>query len=83
MAIAAVRVKVIEEAMPFGDVPLAPREATGRSEAEWARAIVQGLIKSAPQPAEGVAPLTARLGVGALMRRSSRAGADDERKRAA
>ena len=83
MAIGAVRVKVIEEPMPFGDVPLAPRDATGRSEAELARAIVAGLLKSAPPPAERVPPLTARLGVGALMRRSARAGSHDERKRAA
>jgi len=79
MAIGAVRVKVIEEPMPFGDVPLAPREATGRSEAELARAIVEGLIKSAPPPAERVAPLTARL-----MRRASRSGVQvSARKRAA
>jgi hypothetical protein len=79
MAIGAVRVKVIEEPMPFGDVPLAPRDATGRGEAELAQAIVQGLLKSAPPPAERVAPLTARL-----MRRASRSGAQvSTRKRAA
>jgi len=69
MAIASARVKVIEEPMPFGDVPLAPSAATGRSEAELARAIAGLLV---PPPHEGDA-LTARLAsVGALMRRTSR-----------
>ena len=79
----APQVQVIEEPMPFGDVPLAPRDATGRSEAELAQAIVQGLLKSATPPAARVPPLTARLGVGALIRRSARAGSDGERMRAA
>ena len=71
MAVAPVRVQVIEEAMPFGDVALAPCEATGRSEAELARAIA-GLAEATPTTA----------GIAALMRRSSRPDADT-RKRAA
>ena len=47
MAVAPVRVQVIEEAMPFGDVALAPSAATGRSETELARAIA-GLREAAP-----------------------------------
>jgi len=72
MGIGAVRVKVIEEPMPFGDMPLAPAHATGRSEAELARAIAEIRSESAPERGERVA-LTARL------RRSS----ERERKRAA
>ena len=71
MAVAPVRVQVIEEAMPFGDVALAPPAATGRSETELARAIA-GLREAAPTLA----------GITALMRRSSRPDADT-RKRAA
>ena len=83
MAVEPVQVRVVEEPMPFGDVPLAPSVATGRSEAELARAIVQGLPQSAPQLAERVPSLSARLaGVGALMRRGSRSDAG-QRKRAA
>jgi hypothetical protein len=79
MAVAPVRVQVIEEVTPFGEVPLAPAAATGRTEAELARAIVE-------QPhASDASSLTGRLAsVAALMRRSSRAGPDAaERKRAA
>ena len=62
MAVAPARVQVIEEPMPLGDVPLAPSAATGRSEAELARAIVEGPLASKPG-------LTAPLaGVTALMR---------------
>jgi hypothetical protein len=64
-------VQVIEEAMPFGDVALAPSEATGRSEAELARAIA-GLGEATPTLA----------GLSALMRRTSRTDAAT-RKRAA
>jgi hypothetical protein len=71
MAVAPVRVQVIEEVMPFGDVPLAPSAATGRSEAELARAIA-GLREMVPTLA----------GVAALIRRSPRPDAD-MRKRAA
>lgn len=71
MAVAPVRVQVIEEAMPFGDVALAPATATGRTETELARAIA-GLAQSTP-----ILP-----GIAALMRRSSRPDADT-RKRAA
>jgi len=63
MAVAPVRVQVVEEATPFGDVALAPSAATGRSEAELARAIT-GLLEAAPT--------TRRAGVGALMRRTPR-----------
>ena len=78
---AVAQVKVIEEPMPFGDVALAPSAATGRTEAELARAIM-GL--SAP-PSPDAVPRTARLsGVGALMRRTSRPTAQNNaRKRAA
>jgi hypothetical protein len=79
MAVAPVRVRVIEEAAPFGDVALAPAYATGRSEAELARAIAESSFESAPEPGERVPPLTARLGIGALARRN----AERERKRAA
>ena len=72
MAVAPVRVRVIEEVMPFGDMPLAPSAATGRSEAELARAIT-GLLESAPHASEASPPLLS--GVGALMRRTSRSGA--------
>ncbi len=73
MAVAPVRVQVIEEVMPFGDVPLAPSAATGRSEAELARAIA-GLRDIAPT----------LPGLAALMRRSSQAGQEpDARKHAA
>jgi hypothetical protein len=82
MAVAPARVQVIEEVTPFGDVALAPAAATGRSEAELARAIT-GPRETAPWAAEPVASLGARLGVGALMRRGSRARAEQERKRAA
>ena len=71
MAVAPVRVQVIEEVMPFGEVALAPSAATGRSEAELARAIV-GLAESVPM----------LPGLAALMRRNSRPEADT-RKRAA
>jgi hypothetical protein len=71
MAVAPVRVQVIEEVSPFGDVPLAPASATGRSEAELARAIA-GLAE----------PSTPLAGISALMRRTSRPDADT-RKRAA
>jgi hypothetical protein len=71
MAVAPVRVQVIEEAMPFGDVPLAPAAATGRSEAELARAIA-GLRESAPTLAR----------ITTLMRGGARPDADT-RKRAA
>ena len=67
MAVAPVRVQVIEEAMPFGDVALAPAAATGRSEAELA-----GVIAGLAEPAPG-----ARLAsVAALVRRSTRPYAD-------
>jgi len=79
MAVAPVRVRVIEEVAPFGDVPLAPAGATGRSEAELARAIAQVPFESAAEPGERVSPLMDRLGVGALARRNS----ERERKRAA
>jgi len=69
MAVAPVRVQVIEEVLPFGDVPLAPAAATGRSEAELALAIAER-----PHEGDG-SSLTARLAsVATRMRRSSRAG---------
>jgi hypothetical protein len=75
MAVAPVRVQVIEEIAPFGDVALAPSAATGRSEAELARAIT-GLFEAAPT--------ARRAGVGALMRRTARTSPDaGARKRAA
>ena len=80
MAAAPVQVKMIDEVAPFGDVPLAPADATGRSEAELARAIV-GLLRAS----DALPPLRARLtGVGALTRRGSRSDAQvGPRKRAA
>ena len=79
MGVAAVRVQVIEEPVPFGDVALAPAHATGRSEAELARAIAEVAVESAAEPGERVSPLTDRLGVRALLRRNP----ERERKRAA
>ncbi|HEV2957948.1 MAG TPA: hypothetical protein VGX95_17675 [Xanthobacteraceae bacterium] len=77
MAVASARVKMIEEVAPFGDVPLAPSAATGRSEAELARAIADGLRESARPSERDALALTARLaGVGALMRRASRSAAE-------
>jgi hypothetical protein len=73
MAVAPVRVQVIEEPSPFGDVPLAPSAATGRSEAELAR-VIAGLRESAPS--------AALASVAALVRRSHRPNAGT-RKRAA
>ena len=75
MAVAPVRVQAIEEAIPFGDLVLAPAAATGRSEAELARAIT-GLAQST---------LPARIaGVSALMRRTAHPRPDaGARKRAA
>ena len=59
MSVAPVRVQVIEEALPFGDVPLAPSAATGRSETDLARAIA-GLPESAPSaPLASVAAISA------------------------
>jgi hypothetical protein len=79
MGVAAVRVQVIEEPVPFGDVALAPAHATGRSEAELARAIAEAPFESAPEPGERVPPVPTPLGLGALMRGKS----ERERKRAA
>jgi hypothetical protein len=79
MAVAPVRVRVIEEIAPFGDMPLAPAYATGRSEAELAREIAEVAVESAAEPGERVPPLTDRLGVRVLLRRNS----ERERKRAA
>jgi hypothetical protein len=81
MAVAPVRVRVIEEVVPFGDMPLAPSAITGRSEAELAGAIT-GLLESAAHASDAPPPLLA--GVGALMRRASRSeAAGGTRKRAA
>jgi hypothetical protein len=71
MAVAPVQVQVVEEVTPFGDVPLAPSAATGRSEAELARAIA-GLLESAPYASDAPPPLLG--GVAALMCRASRSG---------
>jgi hypothetical protein len=80
MAWTSARVWVIEEPTPFGDVPLAPSAATGRSEAELAHAMAERLLAAAPgSDAEALrvlrgafphAPLTVRLAaLAALMRR--------------
>jgi hypothetical protein len=67
MAVASARVQVIEEPMPLGDVPLAPSAATGRSEAELARALAEQ--PAATPPRDG--SLAGSLGaVAALMRRT-------------
>ena len=67
MAAASARVQVIEEPMPLGDVPLAPSAATGRSEAELARALAEGPAGTI----QAGASLTTRLAaVAALMRRT-------------
>jgi len=82
MAVAPARVQVIEEPLPLGDVPLAPPAATGRSEAELARAIAQGPLASAPHSTSGLtAPLAS---VTALMRGTTRSKPETGvRKRAA
>jgi hypothetical protein len=75
------KVKILDEPPPFGDVALAPSEATGRSEAELARAMAERLLAAAPgSDAEALkvlrrafpqSPLTARLAaLAALMRRA-------------
>jgi len=74
-------VKVIDEPVPFGDVALAPAAATGRSEAELARAMADRLLAAPQSDSEALtvlrnafphAPLTARLaGLAALMRRKA------------
>jgi hypothetical protein len=69
MAVAPVQVQVVEEITPLGDVVLGPSAATGRSEADLARAIA-GLLGSAPHASDAPPPLLG--GVGALMRRASR-----------
>jgi hypothetical protein len=82
MAFASAQVRVVEEPVPFGDVSLAPSQATGRSEAELARAMAQRLL--AARPASGAkalnapagslpyAPLAVRLAaLAALMRRGA------------
>jgi hypothetical protein len=79
MAVAPVRVRVIEEVAPFGDVALAPAHATGRSEAELARAIAEVPLEFSAEPGERLPPSTDRLGVGASVRGNS----ERQRKRAA
>jgi hypothetical protein len=39
---------VIREPVPFGDVPLAPEQMTGVSEAELARAMAEHLLAAQP-----------------------------------
>jgi hypothetical protein len=82
MAFASAQVRVIEEPVPFGDVSLAPSQATGRSEAGLARAMAERLLAAGPHAEVlGVlrgafphTPLSARLAaLGALMRRTSAA----------
>jgi hypothetical protein len=48
------RVRVIDEPVPFGDVPLAPPAATGRSEAELARAMADRLLAAHQSDAEAL-----------------------------
>ena len=43
------RIKFVDEPTPMGDVPLAPAAATGRSEAELARAMAERLYAAAPR----------------------------------
>jgi hypothetical protein len=72
----------VTDPVPFGDVVLAPPEATGRSQAELARSMAEHLLSQDPESdAEALsalrqafphAPLTARVAaLAALMRRSS------------
>jgi len=46
------RIKFVDEPSPMGDVPLAPAAATGRSEAELARAMAERLFAATPLRAE-------------------------------
>jgi len=80
MTLSSARVQVIEEPAPFGDVPLAPSEATGRSEAELASAMAHLLLaatrasdaRNALPGSLAYAPLGLRLAaLAALMRRGS------------
>ena len=76
----ASRVRVIDEPVPFGDVPLAPPAATGRSEAELARAMAARLLAAPQSDTEALkilrdafphAGLTVRLAaLAGLMRRA-------------
>ncbi len=79
---ASPRVRLVSEPVPVGDVSLAPAAATGRSEAELARAMAECLFAAAPQPdAEALrvprlafphSPLAARLGaLAAMLRRAA------------
>ena len=74
------RVQIVDEPAPFGDVSLAPSGATGRSEAELARAMAERLLAATPESdadalkvlrtAFPQTPLTVRLAaLAALMRR--------------
>jgi hypothetical protein len=83
MLSATPHVKMIRDPVAFGDVPLAPAAATGRSEAELAQAMAERLFAAEPRSdAEALqvlglafphAPLAARLGaLAALMRRTLR-----------
>ena len=71
----------VSDPIPFGDVVLAPPEATGRSQAELARSMAEHLLDKDPESdahalsvlrrAFPHAPLTARVAaLAALMRRS-------------
>jgi hypothetical protein len=82
MAFASAQVRIVEEPVPFGDVSLAPSQATGRSEAELARAMAEWLLVAGPaSDAEALnalggslpyAPLGVRLAaLAALMRRGA------------
>jgi len=65
------RIKFVDEPTPLGDVPLAPAAATGRSEAELARAMAERLYAATPPRAEPTL-IHAMLGtLAALLRRAA------------
>jgi hypothetical protein len=55
----------VQDTVPWGDVPLAPRELTGMSQAELARAMAEELLDSTPGAS---APATAAQALAALRR---------------
>ena len=62
------RIKFVDDPSPLGDMPLAPAAATGRSEAELARAMVGRLYAAARRSR---AKASGRGTLAALLRRAA------------
>jgi hypothetical protein len=62
----APRVKLVDDPLPVGDMPLAPLAATGRSEAELAQAMAERSLGAVPH--SDAAPNS----LAALLRRATR-----------